>query len=519
MFKRSTVIAASVAALMGAQMLFTQPAMSEPVDGGDFTIHLNSDIGGFDHVATPRGGMSRYQVLYAVHDLLFDYDISSGELIPRLGLSAEAKDDFKIWEVKLREGVQFSNGEPLTSQAYVHHFTRLLDTPLADQFRGELGSNLQEVTAIDEHTVQFRFAEPNVAFDVIMGSPSYIWYLNAPGFAEENEGKEDYNAMAVGAGAFMLEEWQPGHSITLVRNPTYWDAENVRADKLTFLISRGSETAIQWPKLLAGDIDASMTFGELIPRGKAGEGGLKFNEGIRQTLGFAVNFNLDIEPFNDIRVRQAMAHAIDRETLVKIVTKGSGRVANEGFEPESIWHCGNIQQAEYNQDKARELLADYGKPVKVQFYTRSIASYQAMSQILQAMWKEVGIEVDIAVEGSGPTSLVSRVNRGELGTWLLVIGQNLHPTVFTTELHSSRGANQWHIKSDKIDAAIEAVQAARTLDEIKSAHCGFEQAKADEIPFLPLTYGLLSTFSQPDVGGLKPPHSVVANFHYIHREK
>lgn len=62
-------------------------------------------------------------------------------------------------------------------------------------------------------------------------------------------------------------------------------------------------------------------------------------------------------------------------------------------------------------------------------------------------------------------------------------------------------------------------QAFQTFDEIKFAFYGFEQAKADELPSLHLTYCLLSTFSQPDVGGLKIAHNVVANFHYIHREK
>lgn len=509
----------SIAAFLCGTALSVGAAFAEPVRGGAFNIYLNSDIGGFDHISTPRGGMSRYQVLYAVHDLLFDYDISTGKLQPRLGLTAKSMDDFKTWEVTLRPGVTFSNGEPMTTEAYVHHFKRLLESPVADSFRAELGSNLQEVVAIDDLTMQFKFAEPNVAFDVILGSPSYIWYLNAPGYAKEHENDEDYNSQAVGAGAFMLKEWQPGHSVTLVRNPNYWDAENVYADQFTFLISSGSETAIAWPKLLAGDVDAAMTFGELIPRGISGEGGLNFNEGIRQTLGYAINFNTDIAPFDDIRVRKAMAHALDREAMVSIVTHGSGRVANEGFEPESIWNCGNIQQPEYNPEKARELLAEYGKPVKIEFHTRSIAAYQQIAEIAQAMWREVGIEVEIAVEGSGPTALVSRVNRGELGSWLLVVGQNVHPTIFTTEMHSDRGENQWHLNTPEIDTAIDDIRKARSVEDIKTAHCHFEQVKADELPFLPLTYGLLSTFSQPDITGIAPAHSVLANFNYMRREK
>lgn len=517
MLSRRMKLAVSAMALAGMQLAAGGIALAQ--DDETFTIHLNSDIGGFDHIATPRGGMSRYQVLYAVHDLLFDYDIFTGELNPRLALSADPMDDFKTWRVALREGVEFSNGEALTTQAYVDHFDRLLASPLADEFRAEFGSNLQSVTAVDDYTMDFNFAETNVAFDVILGSPSYIWYLNAPGYAAEHQDDEDYNGQAVGAGPFMLEEWQPGHSITLVRNPNYWDADSIKAERLEFLISSGSESAILWPRLMAGDVDAAMTFGELVPRGIAGDGGLNFNLGVRQTLGQAVNFNLDIAPFDDIRVRRAMAHAIDRDTVVEIATRGGGRVADEGFEPESVWHCGNIEQPEYNPDLARELLADYGEPVQIEFFTRNVSSYLAISEILQEMWSDVGIEVDLVVEGSGPTSLVSRVNRGELGSWLLVIGQNLHPTVFNTEMHSDRSGNQWHIESASLDAAIDDLRAARTFDEIYEAHCTFEQAKADELPYIPLLYGMLSTFSQADVVGLPAPRSVFAGFNTMYREE
>lgn len=510
---RTYVAPVSAAALAGAFCLSTPAAADEQ----SLTIHLNSDIGGFDHIATPRGGMSRYQVLYAVHDLLFDYNLFTGELQPQLGISAEPLNDFKTWRVLLREGVEFSNGEPLTTEAYVHHFERLLGSPLADKFREEVGA-LESVTAVDDYVMDFNFTAPNVAFDVILGSPSYIWYVNAPGFTKKHGEDEDFNAKAVGAGPFLLEEWQPGHSITLTRNPNYWDADKIKADKLEFLITSGSESSIAWPRLLAGDVDAAMTFGELIPRGKANEGGLKFHEGIRQTLGQAINFNLDMPPFDDIRVRKAIAHATDREIVTRVATQGGGRLANEGFEPESTWHCGNIQWPEYDPAAAQALLEDYGEPVKIELFTRSTASYLAISEILQEMWSDAGLDVEIVIEGSGPTSLTGRVNRGELGAWILVIGQNLHPTLFTTEMHSDVSSNQWNVKSDAVDTAIDGLRAARTQEEIKAAHCAFEQAKADEIPFIPLFYGMLSTFTQPDVADIDPPRSVIANFTQLYRE-
>lgn len=521
MIKSRSLTALGVAVIAGAQLFWiSSTTAAEPVKGGSFKVHLNSDIGGFDHIKVPRGGMSRYQALFGIHELLFNYDPKTGKISPALAIKAEHENDYKLWRVTLRKGVKFSNGKELTTEAYVHHFNRLLSHRLAGRFRAELGPRLEKVTAVDKHVMEFHFSQPHVGFDVIMGSPKYVWFLNEPGFAKENEKTPDYNTKAVGAGPYMLKEWNPGKGFVLVRNPNYWNPSAQYADEITYLVAPGPEVAIQWPKLQAGDVDASMTFGDLIVRGRKETKKLNFQEGWRQTLAWSLNFNLEKEPFNDIRVRQALTHAIDRKTLVKIFTRGGGRVAQEGFEPESVWHCGNIKYPAFDQAKAKKLLQEYGKPIpKFELWTRGVPSYRRVAEVLQGMWRKIGIDVDIKVGARGPTSLVNRVNRGELGAWILVVGQNIHPTVFTTEMHSKNKVNQWHIKSPKVDAALDGLFAARGFDSIKKSHCEFEQAKSQELPYVPFAYGMLSIFSQKNIGGLTPPSSVVAGFHKMYRTK
>ena len=120
------------AAALGGALLFASTALTPgqaladhpPGTGGKFTVHINRGIGGFDHLKVPGGGMGRYQVLFAIHERLFEPDPKTGKIRPRLAIKAAPSDNFKKWRVTLRKGVRFANGKELTSEAYVHHFSR-----------------------------------------------------------------------------------------------------------------------------------------------------------------------------------------------------------------------------------------------------------------------------------------------------------------------------------------------------------------------------------------------------------
>jgi len=161
--KRALVV--SAAAGLAASSFAVPEAVADhpPGKGGKFTVHINRGISGFDHIKVPQGGMGRYQVLFAVHERLFEMG-KDGKLIPRLGVKATPNGDFTKWKVELRKGVRFSNGEELTAEAYTHHFKRLLSSGIAGQFRALIGSDLRQVVEVDSHTIEFQFGRPNLAF-------------------------------------------------------------------------------------------------------------------------------------------------------------------------------------------------------------------------------------------------------------------------------------------------------------------------------------------------------------------
>lgn len=501
-----------------AALMLANPAAAQdtPKDGGNITVHINRDIGGFDHIKVPNGGMGRFQVLWAVHERFFEKG-ENGTYIPALATAATVSEDFKTWQITLREGVKFSNGAPLTSETYTHHFARLLGSDLADNFRAVIGGDLQEVVAINDLTLEFRFGQPNPAFQALLSSGgTWVMAANEVGFARENEADEEYNRMAVGAGPYMLEEWAPGEGVRLVKNPHYWNKDAQHLDEIFYRITSGPETGPAWNGLLAGDIDVMWSItGGALARARDNDQ-LTLANGGRDQMLWAISYQTIHEPLQDVRVRRALSHAINRDVIIDLVLKNSAALADQSFPEGSPWRCEGIAYPEYNPEKAKALLAEAGVEVpKLELWTYNIPSWQKAVEIVQAMWAEVGVESEIKVGGRGPTGVVFQIQSGLTPTWMDVRGSLTHPTVFNMNFHSEDKGNFWKIKSPELDAAIAAVRAATNDEDLKAAHCAFEQTKTEVVPFIPISYAPAALIANDNVGGVQAPNDVVLGYHKL----
>lgn len=510
---RSYIASAALAALMLASPVSAQDA---PRDGGNLTVHINRDIGGFDHIKVPQGGMGRFQVLWAVHEKFFEIG-ENGEYVPALATEATASEDFKTWQIKLREGVKFSNGAPLTSETYTHHFGRLLGSDLSDNFRAIIGGDLQEVVAVDDLTLEFRFGEANPAFQAVLATGgTYVMAANEVGFARENENDEEYNRMAMGAGPYMLQEWSPGEGVTLVKNPYYWNPDAQHVDEIFYRITTGPETGPAWNGLVARDIDVMWSItGGAMDRARD-EAQFNLASGHRGQMLWAISYQTIHEPLQDARVRRALSHAINRDVIIDIVLKNTAALADQTFPEGNPWHCEGIAYPEYDPEKAKALLAEVGVDIpKLELWTYNIPSWQQAVEIIQAMWAEVGVEAEIKVGGRGPTGVVFQIQSGLTPTWMDVRGSTIHPAVFNMNFHSEDDGNFWKINSPELNAAIDAVRAAKNDAELKEAHCAFEQVKTEVVPFIPISYAPAALIANDNVGGVTPPNDVVLGYHKL----
>ena len=513
---RTTGVAAfAVAALAASNVQADHPAGK----GGKFTVHMNRDIGGFDHIRVPQGGMGRYQVIHAVNGIPFTMD-DNGKLIPNLAVKLTHSDDFKVWRMTLRKGVRAPNGKELTAETYTHHFGRLLGSRLAGRFKALLGADLQKVVADDKYTVAFHFGRVQLAMqELVSDGGLYIWYMNETSFAKANENKPDYNRMSMGFGPYMVKSWIPGKGVTMVRNRNYWNPSVQHADEIFYRITTGPEQRGLWNAMRAGDIDVAWTLsGGIVNLAKKNKN-LVVRQGHRKQLHFSINFQThDNKDLADNDVRLALSHAINRHAIIKVAMKGVQKFADQSFPPGSKWHCDNVHYPAYDPAKAKALLK--GKNVRsIDLWTYNIPTFKKVSIMIQAMWKKVGVTANIKVAGRGPTGVVGKIVKGQTPAYMVTRGSYVHPTVFDMKMMSNAKDNEWRIKSPKLDAAIKAVQAARGDAAIKKAHCAFEQAKTEVVPYMPFGYAIAGVVHQKGIGGMKAPNDAILNYHNLYRIK
>ena len=488
-------------------------AQETPKRGGKLIIRLIRDIGGFDHIKVPAGGRARQMVLATLGERLFEFDEKTGKSIPIVGLSHQSSDNNKIWRIKLRQGVRFSNGELLTAEAYANHWTRLLGSRLAPTYRRNLGGDLQAVTAAEKFTVEFRFGRPFPGFPAAMSAHRYLWYMNAPAFEKRNRDKPDYNRMSAGMGPYILKEWIPGDRVIVVRNPNYWNPAEQYLDEIEFRVMPGrSNTVIN--NLLAGDVDVMLDYGPAIARGRrlAKQGKLVIKEGWRKSIAPLVNFRTNQPPFDDVRIRRAVAHALNRPAAVKVLTRGTGDIANESFPPQSRWHCGNIDYPKHDPEKAKALIKEYGKPVKFTLHSSSLPPFQRMAEVVLQQMRIVGFDATLKVGPRSPVPLLVNVRNDKVKAWIMPGIQLYDAANDEMSLRSGARGNLWRMNSPRIDAAIAKLTHAKGFAARKAALCEFQRVKAEVLPFVALMRSQAAIIMRPHVRGMANPTDGVQNF-------
>jgi len=502
-------------AMMGVGLGFNGSLDAAPKKGGKLRIAILADIGGFDSLKIPVTGRQRAFVMQAIHDNLFDIDPKTFEFIPRAGIKAEALEDTKRWRITLRKGVKYSNGEEMTSADYKAHFDRLLGSKFRGRFVGSLGPKLDHVEAPSKYVIDFVFSEPSPGWKTIMTINNLVWWVRPKSYLDANKGKKTFNNNTVGAGPYMLKKWRRSSTIVLEKNPHYWDKANQHVDEIQFQIINKQISRLQ--ALQAGQIDFIW-----IPPFLAGRAAkdkrLKVLNSVNWFGGLGVAFNNSIEPFNDIRVRKALIHALDRKKLVGVLTKKPGRAPNSLYSRGHPWECKNIKWPEYNPAKAKALLKDYGKPVKFTLNIVGLRDLIRVGEAHQAYWKEVGVTVAVKPGPRGP-QWARAVMSKKFDVWWENYGDNSDPSLIGMIFHSKHKGNRYRIKDPKIDAAIAKVKAARGRDARHKASCDFQQVLADQARFTIWEQGQVNLAFRPYVKNVIAPNNIWPKYQRIWLDK
>lgn len=373
-------------ALALAALLTTATALAA---GQTLVVGIYQDVSQMNPVRTTSAANLRTTT--QIVESLFRLDATTGELVAHLATGAEQIDDLTL-QVRIREGVSFSNGEPVDAQAVKFSIETLAAEPVQVVALGAVS----HVDIIDDHTVNIVTTEP---YPLLALSLALNGHVVPPAYYQE-VGPDGFAAHPIGTGPFKFEDRVPGQSITLVRNDEYW-AGPVSFERLEFRPIPEDSSRIA--ALLAGEIDIATN----IPASQYARLESAAGVDVASVLGFSAKLvlldALPDSPIADPRVRQAINLAVDKEALLDVLYDGHGQISTcQLGTPAFFGYNPDLEPYPYDPDRARQLLAEAGYPngLTVDYKYRTSSGDGELTEAIAAMLGDVGIQVNhIVLEG------------------------------------------------------------------------------------------------------------------------
>ncbi|MBB3593567.1 peptide/nickel transport system substrate-binding protein [Rhizobium sp. BK529] len=351
-------------------------------------------------------GVDNWAIIH-IYDKLVDlplwkFPATMDELVPRLATSWTSTPDSKSWTLKLRQGVKFHKGYgEMTSADVKFTFDRIRDAVRVGGVRPKF-TNISEVIADDPYTITFKLAQPDPLF--LLGVLSDYDASVMSKKAVEEKGEEPIGRDPIGTGPYVLETVYPDPSqgVMLVANKEHWDVQPATPKLQCLYIA---DTTARTLALLSGDVH--LIEGVRAPGWAASmsqrDPNLIFDV-VSPGSFFTMQVNVTKKPFDDVRVRQALFYAIDRDEITTAIAPISKRTYGlnppsypGGFSAESI--PADVAY-KYDPEKAKSLLAEAGFPNGFSFKndTSQREDFSAIMLMIQAQLRKVGINMDLNIK-------------------------------------------------------------------------------------------------------------------------
>lgn len=465
-------------------------------------------------------GDPEFKVIQQLLEGLTTYDPK--DLSPKPGMAEkwDVSADGLTYTFHLRDA-KWTNGDKVTADDFVYSWQRALSPSVADgapseyayqlyYLKGAEDFNSGKITdfsqvgvrAKDPKTLEVTLANPTPFFLYLTSFQTYMPVHKA---TVEKFGKQwTVAGNMVTNGAFLLKDWKPQQEIDLEKNPDYWDAANVKLTKVKILPLEDNDTALA--KYEKGEVDWIRT----LPVDKVDK--WKDNAETRITpflTSYFYRFNVTKPPFDKPDVRKAFDMAIDKESIVKNVTK-AGQKAAKAFVPPGMpgYKSVDDQGLPYDPEKAKKLLADAGYPdgkgfPKVTLLYNTSETHKAIAEAIQQMWKKnLGVEVELLnqewkVYLKSEATLDYSIARAG---W---VGDYPDPKTFLDMFVTDGGNNQTGWSNKQYDDLIAKTQTAKTADErMKLFQDAEKLLVVDEMPIAPIYYYVNVNVVKPYVQGM-----------------
>jgi peptide/nickel transport system substrate-binding protein len=461
----------------------------EPTAGGSIRVAVEAETVGWspwqDTWSQPG-----WLVATSFYDTLASRD-EDGQVRPMLAESIQPNDDFTEYTIVLREGIEFHDGEPLTAEAVAMNLEKHREPGTSTS--GAVAP-IEEIVVDDERTVRLLLDQPHVSFaDVLTGQSGA---MVSPATVEAETASRE----PVGTGPFVFESWQRDQELVVSRNESYWRDGLPYLDEISFRPIPDEEARLQ--SLFSGDVDVMQSLRQSIIA-QARERADEFNlyEHIGNNSGGSI-YNTAVPPTDDVRVRRAIAHALNQDELIAVLGgTGISPAAHGLFTQESPWYVDELEDAWPSEDleRAQEYLDDYiddpdrsdgespGSPVSFAVDTPPDPSLLETAAVYQAQLERIGLQVDVnTVEqavhiqqaiGEPPEFI------GDFQAKFWRIGSENDPDWMVNWFAPGSPINFMNVDSDELMGAL--LQARRTPDFEERREL-YHQAMlyfAEEVPF------------------------------------
>ncbi len=389
------------AVLLGSLMLAASPALAEAVlhrgnSGEPQTLDQSQtsiDIEAF--------------ILKDLYEGLTIYD-AKGKIVPGVAESWTVSDDGLVYTFKLRDNAKWSDGSPVVAEDFIFSMQREEDPKTAAGYanilypiknaeainKGKLPVDQLGMKAVNDKTLEITLERPTPFFIELLSHQSAL-PVNKASF-EKNGADFVKPGKLVGNGAFKLVEHVPNDHLTVVKNENYWDAANVKLDKVIFYPLEDQAAGLR--RYEAGELDLVYNFSsDQIKRLR--DANPKQVHVTPAAATYYYPFDTRTEPFNDVRVRQALSMSVDRDFLAKDIYDGT-KIPVYSLVPPGFENYGEPSKADFagmsqldREDKAVELMkaAGYGeggKPLNIEIRYNTNPNHQKVATAVADMWKK-----------------------------------------------------------------------------------------------------------------------------------
>jgi peptide/nickel transport system substrate-binding protein len=461
------------------------PIAARPTPGGHLLYAIEADPNGLDPTRNAWDN-SGLQLANALYDPLVAID-AQGRPQPYLAESLTASADYRLWTIKLRRDVRFSDGDLLDAAAVVTFMNALRESAIT----GPAAKMVAAARAVDPLTVELTTSQPWASLPVLLSGQG--GYVISPKQLADPEG----TSKPIGSGPFMLRRWTQDKRFELVRNPRYWRKGLPLLDAVDFVVEPEGERRID--EVAEGEVDATSVSApwelqHLDEVRARRQDALQVEDDTGDAEKTSIMFNTTKAPVDDVRVRRAIAYATDMPALAASAGWPEGTLARGPISADSPFFS-PAGYPEHNLEKAKALVREYlsdtrvrNRPREVSFTVLASDHFAGLAHQLAAQWAQAGVKASVSLVDV--KQLVRFAVLGAFDAMLFRYFAAPDPDLFwhffvaDTITTSGISLNFTRLRNDTITAGMMEARATADVEVRRQAYARVQAAFADQLPFL-----------------------------------